>query len=107
MVIYVVVDRLWTVGSVGRSIDITPSFAVASLFTGSLGARRRGALNVMPDDRPMSEQKLDRHIDDPEGQVTAVELAAAKNRTLGEAIREGLRQRGLSDGAAQQGGTDV
>lgn len=56
---------------------------------------------MTPDDRPMSEQKLDRYMDDPDGQVSAVELAAAKNRTLGEAIREGLRRRGLSDGSAQ------
>lgn len=61
---------------------------------------------MTPDDRPMSEQKLDRHIDDPEGQVTPVELAAAKTRTLGEAIREGLRQRGLSDGLAHHRGSD-
>lgn len=49
---------------------------------------------MTPDDRTAAEQKLDRNIDDPEYGVGAQEMAAAKNRTLGEALREGLRRRG-------------
>jgi hypothetical protein len=36
IVLYYVVDRVGTVAMVGRQIDITPAFAVASLFTGGL-----------------------------------------------------------------------
>lgn len=64
-----------------------------------------------PDDRVQDEMRVDRWVDDPE-RVSAEEMAAAKNRTLGEALREGLRRRGhdpagLSGTTAQQGGTDV
>jgi hypothetical protein len=33
--IYIIVDRLFTVGWVGKSIDITPAFAVVSIVTGT------------------------------------------------------------------------
>jgi hypothetical protein len=36
LVIYLALDRLMTVASIGRTIDITPAFAVVSLITGGL-----------------------------------------------------------------------
>lgn len=54
-----------------------------------------------PDDRVQDEIRLDRWVDEPD-RVSREEMAAAQNRTLGEALREGLRRRGLSDGSAQE-----
>lgn len=36
LVIYYAVDRLYTVSQVGTTVEITPGFAVAALFTGAL-----------------------------------------------------------------------
>lgn len=60
---------------------------------------------MTPDDRVQDEIRLDRWVDDPD-RVSREEMAAAQNRTLGEALREGLRRRGLSGPEAHQGVSD-